>query len=211
MSLGDSLSRMSSRERSLVLLLVGIVLLMVIGGGVWWVRSNLAEREAKIAKNRAQWAKIQKLAGPYLEKKASYERTRQKLKENPNALSPETPVAETAVTHRVAYRTGLGGEDEKAPMNKILQSTGDLMQRPLLQKKKNQKGPQIYRVERQFQMRRGFARTEDVFDFLGKVESQDNLVFVTKLHMVRWSRDPDFLQIKNLTASTLRYEEDGEE
>ena len=39
-----------------------------------------------------------------------------------------------------------------------------------------------------------------------------NLVFVTELNISRWSQDPDFIQIKRLKASTLRYvEADGEE
>ncbi len=210
-ALSAAFTRMSPRERNMVTGLIVLVLCMVVGGGMVWVRGTLADKEAKLRKNRKAWSEIQKLAGPYLASREAYARMQERLKTNPDALSPDNPVAETAVKTKVRYRTGVGGEDETAPLNKILQVTGDLAQRPLLQKKRKEKGPQIYRVEKQFQMRRGFARTVDLFGFLGDVEQLENLVFVTKLHMVRWSRDPDFVQIKNLTASTLRYVEDEEE
>ncbi len=209
--LSGALSRMSPRERNMVIALMALVLCLVIGGGVFWVRGTLSDKEAKIKANRKAWTKIQKAAGPYLASREAYARMQERLKTNPDALSPDNPVAETAVRTKVRYRTGIGGDDETAALNKILQVTGDLAQRPLLQKRRKEKGPQIFRVEKQFQMRRGFARTVDLFGFLGDVEALDNLVFVTKLHIVRWSRDPDFAQIKNLTASTLRYSAEEEE
>ncbi|MFT7622705.1 MAG: hypothetical protein ACI9WU_001880 [Myxococcota bacterium] len=198
---------MNARERNLVLALGGVVLLLAVGAGVVWVRGTLAAKQDKISKNRKQWTEIQRRAGPWLAKQAQEAAILERVKSNPDALSPDNPVAEIAVKTPVHYRTGSDGQDEEAPLNKILQVTGDLLQRPLLQKKKKQAGPQIFRVEKQFQMRRGFARTDDIWDFLGSVEAFDSLVFVTKLHIVRWSRDADFVQIKNLTASTLRYED----
>lgn len=209
--LQGSLSRMSPRERNLVVTLVSLVLLLVIGGGIYYVRGLLKEKEEKIKRNRQAWAQIQKLSGPYLATRQQRADLLADIRKNPDALSPDGPIAETAVQTQVRYRTGVGSEDESAPLNKILMATGDLLMRPVYQRRRRQKGPQIYRVEKQFQMQRGFARTDDIFTFLGEVEALDSMVFVSKLHLTRWSRDPDYVQIKNLTASTLRWVETTEE
>ena len=211
-SFGGALGRMSARERSLVLGLSGVVALLLVVGGIWIVQSKLAEKERKITSNRKKWKSIQKLAGPYLADRAAYEATQNRLKTNPDALSPDNPVAEVAVKTRVRHRIGGATEDEKVPLNKILMVTGDLKQKPLYVKKKGQVGPQVYRVDKDFEMKRAFVRSEDIFTFLSDIESMKNLVFVTELNISRWSQDPDFIQIKRLKASTLRYvEADGEE
>ena len=211
-SIGGALGRLSARERTLVLGLGISVSFLLIAGGIWMVKSRLAAKEDSIASNRKKWKSIQKLAGPYLASRAEYEATQTRLKDNPDALSPDNPVAEVAVKTRVRHRTAGATEDEKVPLNKILQVTGDLKQKPLFSKKKGQPGPQVYRVDKDFEMKRAFVRTEDVFTFLSQVEQLDNLVFVTELNLTRWSRDPDFLQIKRLKSSTLRFvETDGEE
>ena len=211
-SIGGALSRLSARERSLVIGLGTAVALLLIGGGVWMVQSKLADKERAITSNRKKWKSIQKLAGPYLASRAAYEATQKRLKSNPDALSPDNPVAEVAVRTRVRQRTAGAEEEEKVPLNKVFQVTGDLKQKPLFSKKKGQPGPQVYRVDKDFEMKRAFVRTEDVFTFLGEVERLDNLVFVTELNLTRWSRDPDFVQIKRLKASTLRFvDAEGEE
>ncbi len=210
--IGSALGRLSARERSMVLGLGAAVSLMLIGGGVWIVQSKLAEKERKITSNRKKWKSIKKLAGPYLASQAAYEATQARLKSNPDALSPDNPVAEVAVRTRVRQRTSGNAEEERVPLNKVFQVTGDLKQKPLFSKKKGQPGPQVYRVDKDFEMKRAFVRTEDVFTFLSEIEKMDNLVFVTELNIARWSRDPDFVQIKRLKASTLRYvEADNEE
>jgi hypothetical protein len=207
----NAFSRMSARERTLVFTLIGLMLLGVLGGGVLYVRSQLSDKETQIQKNRTSWKKIRKLSGPYLARLATRQMMLERIKDNPDALSPDNPVAVEAVQSKVKYRTGTSGDDEEAPLNKILHVTGELGQKPLLKKRRTQRGPQIYRVEKRFQMKRGFARTDDLWGFLGSLESMNNMVFVSRLHIVRWSRDPDYAQIKNLTASTLRYVESEEE
>jgi hypothetical protein len=211
-SIGGALGRMSARERSLVLGLVGVLSMLLLVGGIWVVNSKLADKERKISSNRKKWKSIQKLAGPYLASRAAYEATQERLKTNPDAESPDNPVAEVAVRTRVRHRTAGATEDESVPLNKLLLVTGDLKKKPLYTKKKGQIGPQVYRVDKDFEMKRAFVRSEDIFTFLSDVESMKNLVFVTELNISRWSRDPDFIQIKRLKASTLSYvESDGEE
>jgi len=39
-------------------------------------------------------------------------------------------------------------------------------------------------------MRRGYVHVDDPFTFLQEVEWLDNLVFVSKLDLVRWTRGP---------------------
>jgi hypothetical protein len=205
--LAGSLGRMSSRERNLVLSLVALLAVLILGSGVWYVSSSLSEKEEKIDRNWKTWASIKKKAPEYLAARQNKKQIQERLKSNPDALSPDSPVAQVAVRSKVRYRTGGSDEDESAMMNKILHTTGDLIQRPLIVKRRKQLGPQIYRVEKEFNMKRGFARVDDVWTFLGSVEALDNLVFITKLHMIRWSRNPDYAQIRRMTASTLRYEE----
>ena len=207
-SLAGSMGRMSSRERNLVLSLVSMLAVLVLVGGIWYVSSVLKDKETKIERNAASWVKLKKKAPEYLAGRQNKKKVEERLKANPDALSPDSPVAQVSVRSKVRYRTGGSGEDETAMMNKILHPTGDLIQRPLIVKRRKQLGPQVYRVEKEFNMKRGFARVEDVWTFLGSVEALNNLVFITKLHMIRWSRDPDYAQIRKLTASTLRYEEE---
>lgn len=208
--LSGALGRMAPRERTLVITLLLMVIALVLVGAVWVVRGKLKTKQDQIAANRASLNKIQKQAGPYLESRAKYDGLLERLKNNPDALSPDNPVATAAVKTKVRFRNA-GDTDEPSTMNKVLQVTGDLKQRPLLQKKKGQKGPQIFRVDKEFQMRRGYVHVDDLFTFLGEVEALDNLVFISKLDLVRWTRDPDYVQIKSLAASTLRYSEDTEE
>jgi hypothetical protein len=171
----------------------------------------LQSKEDRIAKNRTKWTQVQRLAGPYLAEQAEREELQLRIRNNPDAASPDSPVAEAAVRTQVRFKTGLSADEETGALNRFLQVTGELIMRPLAQRRRRgAEGPQVYRVEKQFQMRRGFARSEDMFDFLGEVESLDGLVFVSKLHIARWSRDADYLQIKNLTASTLRYVDEEE-
>lgn len=207
-SFAGSMGRMSSRERNLVLSLVSMLAVFVLVGGIWYVSSALKDKEKRIERNVSSWIKLQKKAPEYLAGRQSKKKVEERLKANPDALSPDSPVAQVSVRSKVRYRTGGSGEDESGMMNKILHPTGDLIQRPLIVKRRKQLGPQIYRVEKEFNMKRGFARVEDVWTFLGSVEALNNLVFITKLHMIRWSRDPDYAQIRKLTASTLRYEEE---
>lgn len=205
--LSGSLGRMSPRERTLVVTLLISVLVLVVAGAVWFVRGKLKTKQDQLAKNRSTLAQIHKLAGPYLEKRAAAEALQERLKTNPDALSPDSPVANAAIKTKVRYRNS-GDTDEPSSMNKVLQVTGDLKQRPLLQRPRGQTGPQIYRVDKEFQMRRGYVHVDDVFTFLGEVEALDNLVYVSRLELIRWTRDPDYLQIKTLEASTLRFEEE---
>lgn len=207
--LSGALGRMNPRERTLVVTLISMVSILIVAGAVWMVRGKLKAKEENIARNREAMAKIQRLAGPYLEQRARTAALTEQLKSNPDALSPDNPVATAAVKTKVRFRNA-GDTDETSTMNKVLQVTGELKQRPLIQKKKGAKGPQIYRVEKEFQMRRGYVHVDDLFTFLGEVESLDNMVFVSKLDLVRWTRDPDYIQIKSLSASTLRYDEDEE-
>ncbi len=208
--LTGALGRMAPRERTLVVTLLVMVIALVLVGAVWIVRGKLKTKQDQIASNREMLLKIQKKAGPFLEQRARYEGLQERLKNNPDALSPDNPVATAAVKTKVRFRSS-GDTDEPSTMNKVLQVTGDLKQRPLIQKKKGQKGPQIFRVDKEFQMRRGYVHVDDLFTFLGEVEALDNLVFISKLDLVRWTRDPDYVQIKSLAASTLRYSEDEEE
>ena len=134
-----------------------------------------------------------------------------KIKENPNAESPDSPISKASVRSRVRYRTSRSSEDETAMLNKILHPTGDVIERPLMTKRGRKDGPQYYRVSKQFNMKRGFAQVDDLWKFLGTVEEQNDLVFVSKLKLVRWSNDPDYAQIQMLTASTVRFEETAEE
>jgi len=209
--LTGSFGRMNERERTLVTLLLGILSLLIIGGGIWYVSSSLNDKEQRIKKNQKSWSKIQKKASAYLEKRAQREALTAKIKENPNAESPDSPISQAAVRTRVRYRTASSTEDETAMLNKILHPTGDVIERPLITKGRRKTGPQYYRVAKQFNMKRGFAQVDDLWKFLGTVEDQNELVFVSKLHLVRWSRDPDYAQIRGLTASTIRFEETSEE
>ena len=207
--LSGALGRMAPRERSLVVTLVVLVTALVLVGAVWLVRGKLKTKQDLIAKNRESLAKIHKKAGPFLEKRSKYEALQERLKTNPDALSPDSPVANVAVKTKVRFRAS-GDVDEPQPMNKVLQVTGELKQRPLIQRARGQKGPQVYRVDKEFQMRRGYVHVDDMFTFLGDIEALDNLVFVSKLSLIRWTHDPDYIQIKTLAASTLRYAENEE-
>ncbi len=206
--LSGALGRMSPRERSLVVTLLLTVVVLVVAGSVWFVRGKLKTKQDQLATNRKQMAKIHALAGPYLEKRAQVEALQERLKTNPDALSPDSPVASAAIKTKVRFRNS-GDTDEQSSMNKVLQVTGDLKQRPLIQRQRGQTGPQIYRVDKEFQMRRGYVHVDDVFSFLGEVEALPNLVFVSRLELVRWTRDPDYVQLKTLEASTLRFEEEA--
>jgi hypothetical protein len=205
--LAGSFSRLNSRERTLVGGLLGLVVLLLVGGGVWVVRGKLAEKEAKIKKNRDSWATIQKEAGPFLERQAQQKALIERIKGNPDASSPDNPVAVVAVKSQVRYRASSSDtEDERSPLNKLLHVKGDLAYSSLVSSKGRRKGgPDVQLVEKEFEMRRGYAQAADVYKFLQQVEKLDNLVFVSKLHLQRRSQQPDYVQIKSLTAATLRY------
>lgn len=66
-------------------------------------------------------------------------------------------------------------------------------------------------MEKCFQMKCGFVWTVDLWSFLGVVEVMENMVFVSWLYIVRWSWDPDYVQIKNFMVVILWYVELEEE
>lgn len=212
--LAGSFSRMSTRERNLVAALGAIVFLLVVGGGTWIVRGKLNEKEDKIKNNRQKWAQIQREAGPYLARVQAEKELVERIKANPDALSPDNPVAVIAVKSQVRYRSSsTDTEDERTPLNKLLQVKGDLAQSSLIAGRARRKGgPDLRLVEKEFHMRRGYSRADDLYKFLQQVEGLDNLVFVSRLHLLRQTQEPDYVQIKKLTASTLRYvEAEGDE
>ena len=210
--LSGSFSRLNARERTLVISLVGVLAMLLAGGGIWYVRNKLHEKEERIRANQTSWRKIQALSGPYLEAVLRAQETETRIKENKYARNPDDPVAAVAVQSKVRYIESSQPEQE-GQMHKLLTTTGELHEKQLTggKRRKQRKGPVFFRVEKQFKMSRQYVHTDDLWNFLGQLEGMDNLVYVTRLTINRSTRDPDFAQIKNLTASTLRWVEMTEE
>ncbi len=205
--IAGSFGRMSRREKLLVTSLVGTVLFLGIGGGFWMYSRKIHSKEEQIRKNRRDWAEVQKLSVDYQRTKKQAADLKERIKTNPDAAAPELPIAQASTRAKVHYRaTNTATEDEKGTWNKVLQPTGDLQQKPLGTKRRNAKGAQFFRVEKDFTMPRGAAKVDDVFSFLSDIEALSNLVFVTRLNITRWTNDPDYLWVKNMTVATLRWE-----
>lgn len=199
----SAFSKMNPRERTLVGALIGLVVLLIVAGGTYWVRSSLAEKEAHIQRNKKAWAQIQKLAGPYLAREASKKHLIEQIEGNRYSLNPDNPVADLAVKTKVRYMSG--ATEEQASLSKLLQTVGEVKPKGLIPRRNNEVGPQVYRMSKEFQMKSGYAFTEDIYNFLAAAERVDPLIFITKLHIIRHGQKVDYVQVKNLTASTLRY------
>ena len=204
---GGFMGRLSPRERMLVSSLMAVLLLAVVVGGGLWVRSRLRATELEIESNRRSMAKIRGLTTAYLEKRHHAESIWKKMEQNPYKKSPDSPVKQVSLRTQVRYRASEQAEEEKGSLNRFLTASGELQRRQLRTKgrrKKKKDERQLLRVEKTFVMKRGNVHVDDFYSFLEKLEGIEGLVFISKLHLVRWSHvDPDYVRVKEMTTTTL--------
>lgn len=69
----DQLAGMSERDRRLALGLAVFVVVALVGGGIWWMKSSLDALDAKVADRRETLHRVQLLAAEYESSKAQAE------------------------------------------------------------------------------------------------------------------------------------------
>lgn len=208
--LGGSMGRLNPRERALVFSLAGVILLLVVGGGVWYVRAKLADKQAKLKRNRVAWTKIRAAAGPWLAERDRAKKLKQRILDNDHIHKPDTPIKQKAMATTVRFRARSSDTDEEGDLGMLLKETGGLVKKPIRAGKRS-KFPMYYRMEKSLSMRSGYVRTEDLWKFLGEIEAMEDLVFVSKLSIHRFTGNPDYAKIDSMTVSTLRWVEKKED
>ncbi len=206
--MAGSLARLNPRERILVFALIGIVLVLGLGGGVWYVRAKLSAKEDKIKNNRAKWAKIRTAAGPYLAERERLRSRDAQIRANQWGKSPDSPVSSIALKTEVRFRDRGEEKESVGDLGQILNDESQLKSTYVGKKKK--KFPGYWRMDKTLEMDR-YIRTDDIWSFLAKVEAMSNMVYVTKLSIVRLSEDVNYAKLKDFTVSTVRWVEKQED
>jgi len=205
------MDRLSKRERSLVMSLFGVILVGVLIWVVFSVRGSLREKNEKIRKNQRSLNEIEKLAPKFVAQKSQAKQRIERIQNNPHGQSPHIPMLKIAQSTPVSYRKASyrDTEEQKGTLDNILMPAGDLDMNPIgKRRRKKTKEPKLYRVNKNLKMSSVYVRTNDLYPFLAAVDGVDDLYFISRLNIKRWTQDPDYVIVDKLVASTLQFVEE---
>lgn len=204
------MDQLNKRERTLVMTLFAVLATGVLVWVIFSVRGSLRDKENRIRKNNRDLVTIERLAPDYIAVRNQAKDREQRIRSNPNGESPHIPILKAAQKTSVHYRKGgfNNSEVQTGSLDKILLPTGDLDRRPIGSRRRSKTGSNLYRINKQLKMSSVYVRTEDLYPFFGGLEQLDDLVFISRLKLDRWSQDPDFVKVDMMMASTLQYVEE---
>jgi len=204
------MDQLNKRERTMVMTLLSVVVTGVLVWVIFSVQGGLRDKEKRIRKNYRDLVKIERLAPDYIAVRNEAKDRDQRIRANPNGESPHIPILKIAQKTSVHYRKGgfNNSGEETGSLDKILLPTGDLDRRPIGARRRSKTGPLLYRINKQLKMASVYVRTADLYPFFGALEKLDDLVFISRLQLNRWSQDPDFVKVDMMMASTLQYVEE---
>ncbi len=202
------MDRLNKRERSLVMSLFGVIMVGILVWVVFSVRGSLREKNERIRKNQRSLNEIERLAPQFVAQKQQAKERVERIQNNPHGQSPHIPILKLAQNTPISYRKASyrDTEEQKGTLDNILMPSGDLDMNPIgKRRRKKSKESKLYRVNKSMKMSSFYVRTNDLYPFLAATEGVDDLYFISRLTIKRWTQDPDFVIVEKLVASTLQF------
>ncbi len=208
--------RMSRREKTMVLGLLGFVVLTVFGGAYLWLSTSISSLETQVEDELTDLGDIYRLAETYAEKKAVADR-----QQNMAAKNRDTNIklAINEIAKSVMFEDQRPKRDEENPPKKKLADViqYEQTQETFLSKRKRRrrkgKDPELGYFRRDQKVKLSeVVPFRAVYDFLDRVERSDKMLFVTEVDLRRQYNN-GLLARKNaaITIATFFYKAEEEE
>jgi type II secretory pathway component PulM len=198
-----SFDRLSSREKVMVLGLVGGITVLIVAVALLWSSSVLGELEEEIAFNEELFVEINDAVIPYREAMAKVSGEKDRIVEN-DVVSLRLPV--NKIARSVALPDGSKLSDQLGSLAKQIETPIDTTGKKKRngKKRKREKGEEgdVVRLEQDVQFRN--IPLNALYEFLEGIDEKD-LLFVTRLEIKR-KFGGDFVNAQNamVTVMTLR-------
>jgi len=198
-----SFDRLSSREKVMVLGLVGGITVIIVAVGLLWSSSVLGELEEEIAFNEELFVEINDAVIPYREAMAKVSGEKDRIVEN-DVVSLRLPV--NKIARSVALPDGSKLSDQLGSLAKQIETPIDTSGKKKRngKKRKREKGEEgdVVRLEQDVQFRN--IPLNALYEFLEGIDEKE-LLFVTRLEIKR-KFGGDFVNAQNamVTVMTLR-------
>ena len=212
------LQKMSSRERWLVLGLVGGLLVSAAGVYFLIMWTSISEMEALVSDGRDGFRGIERTLPRYLALKQKNEALMDRIRKNPvrSLRLPVNAIAKTvtatsedsATTRRMSDVVRFSGKTRETPLIKT-----DRKGKKKKQKRTSAEGPSkdsqnLYWMEEEMDF--PAVSVDSMFQFLTRVHESEDLLFINALELTRKSNDPNEVRM-SLTMATIQYIEPTEE
>lgn len=198
-----SFERLSSREKVMVLGLVGGITVIIVAVGLLWSSSVLGELEEEIVFNEELFVEINDAVIPYREAMAKVSGEKDRIVEN-DVVSLRLPV--NKIARSVALPDGSKLSDQLGSLAKQIETPIDTSGKKKRngKKRKREKGEEgdVVRLEQDVQFRN--IPLNALYEFLEGIDEKE-LLFVTRLEIKR-KFGGDFVNAQNamVTVMTLR-------
>ena len=198
-----SFDRLSSREKVMVLGLVGGITVIIVAVGLLWSSSILGELEEEIVFNEELFVEINDAVIPYREAMAKVSGEKDRIVGN-DVVSLRLPV--NKIARSVALPDGSKLSDQLGSLAKQIETPIDTSGKKKRngKKRKREKGDEgdVVRLEQDVQFRN--IPLNALYEFLEGIEEKE-LLFVTRLEIKR-KFGGDFVNAQNamVTVMTLR-------
>lgn len=210
------LQKMSSRERWLVLGLVGGLLISAAGVYFLIMLTSISEMEDLIADGREGFRGIERTLPQYLALKQKNEALMERIRKNPvrslrlpvNAIAKTVTATseESTISRRMSDVVRFSGKTRETPLIKTDRKG---------KKKKRKKATgadkeyqNLYWMEEEMDF--PAVSVDSMFQFLTRVHESEDLLFINALELTRKSNDPNEVRM-SLTMGTIQYIEPAEE
>jgi|GEM_PF-1281722 len=210
--MSGAFDRMSSREKMLVSVLVGLVLILGVGGVYLVVSSDVSDLEVEVDEARDKLARLRALAPKYMAATAKTRRFRSLARAN-DSLKLELEINRIAKAISFDKRNSRGDlSGDSINLAGVLNYPGKsekfLGPKPK-KKKRGKKGKQdkvgYFRIDEPIRVG-DYIPFDKLYQFLDRIEMTEKMLFVTRLDMRRLRQDGEVAQTgAAFTVSTYVY------
>lgn len=208
--------RMSRREKTMVLGLLGFLVLVVFSGAYFWLSTSISSLEVQVSEELADLGDIYRLAETFAEKKAVADRQKNMAAKNRDT---NIKLAINEIAKSVMFEDQRPKRDDDSPAKKKLADViqYEQTQETFLSKRKRRrrkgKDPELGYFRRDQKVKLSeVVPFRAVYDFLDRVERSDKMLFVSELDLRRQYNN-GLLARKNaaVTIATFFYKAEEEE
>ena len=202
----SAFENLSSREKGLVIGLIGSVSALIVLIAVFWLNSVLGEMEEEIAFNAEFLADIEEAVVPYRLAQAAVQADKNRIDEN-NVVSLRLPV--NKIARGVVLPDGKKLSDMLGSPDKQIETPIDTTGKKPGKKRGKEKVSEgdVLKVEQDVQFRN--VPLNSLFDFLGGIRKSE-LLFVTRLEIKR-KFGGDFTNAQSALVTVMTLRGQGEE
>jgi hypothetical protein len=214
-SIGAAFDRLSSREKVLVSTMVGLFVLIIFGGGWFWLSSDANALESRLAEEQKALEKIYAASSEYLSAVRQTETMRERAERNAE-MNLKLEVNHIAKGISFDARDRSGNVEGSKRLSDVIQF--DQTQETYLSRKRSKKKRKGKKKDAQV----GYFRKDQpvtlsdkvdfdaIYKLLEGIEDSDELIFVTDIEMSRDFQDGQVAR-KNASFVVSTYFYRGEE